>query len=145
MLRLNFCVRYGNTWIPQAIVTGNSIRFGSALLRLSLARFFSGFSLTFSSLFRAFLLRLSFPELFSQLRFLSLLFPALFRSQAFPHLQNRTGLTLNQISLCFRALTFLRFFCSPSRYLLSSMAGFLRSSPRPISISKLHMLPHFHR
>ena len=27
MLRLNFCVRYGNRWIPQAIVTGNSIQF----------------------------------------------------------------------------------------------------------------------
>ena len=24
VLRLNFCVRYGNRWIPQAIVTGNS-------------------------------------------------------------------------------------------------------------------------
>ena len=26
-----------------------------------------------------------------------------------------------------------------------TMVGFTRSSPRPISISKLHMLPHFHR
>ena len=26
VLRLNFCVRYGNRWIPQAIATGNSVR-----------------------------------------------------------------------------------------------------------------------
>ena len=26
VLRLNFCVRYGNRWIPQAIVTGNFIQ-----------------------------------------------------------------------------------------------------------------------
>ena len=39
MLRLNFCVRYGNRWIPQAIITGNliqmwyrSLRFHSAAL-----------------------------------------------------------------------------------------------------------------
>ena len=26
MLRLNFCVRYGNRWNPQAIITGNCMR-----------------------------------------------------------------------------------------------------------------------
>ena len=28
VLRLNFCVRDGNRWIPQAIVTGNLFRLG---------------------------------------------------------------------------------------------------------------------
>ena len=36
VLRLNFCVRAGNRWIPQAIVTGNQTGFGS----LSLPPFF---------------------------------------------------------------------------------------------------------
>ena len=36
MLRLNFCVRYGNRWIPQAIITGNSIQ---VWYRFALARF----------------------------------------------------------------------------------------------------------
>ena len=36
VLRLNFCVRDGNRWIPQAIVTGNQTGFGS----LSLPPFF---------------------------------------------------------------------------------------------------------
>ena len=38
MLRLNFCVRYGNRWIPQAIITGNLIQmwiFGSLSLALA--------------------------------------------------------------------------------------------------------------
>ena len=29
--RLNFCVRYGNRWIPLAIITGNCISFSSRL------------------------------------------------------------------------------------------------------------------
>ena len=33
MLRLNFCVRDGNRWIPQAIVTGNQTGFGSFCCR----------------------------------------------------------------------------------------------------------------
>ena len=34
MLRLNFCVRDGNRWNPQAIVTGNQTEFGSSRFRL---------------------------------------------------------------------------------------------------------------
>ena len=38
MLRLNFCVRYGNRWIPQAIITGNLIQMWiSGSLSLALA------------------------------------------------------------------------------------------------------------
>ena len=33
VLRLNFCVRDGNRWIPQAIVTGNQTGFGSLCCR----------------------------------------------------------------------------------------------------------------
>ena len=43
MLRLNFCVRYGNRWIPQAIVTGNCLCFSFApalSLRLRFSRTF---------------------------------------------------------------------------------------------------------
>ena len=43
----------------------------------------------------------------------------------------------------FRFLA-LRFFHTLLRLLLF-LENSLRSSPRPISISKLHMLPHFHR
>ena len=35
VLRLNFCVRDGNRWIPQAIVTGNQTEFGCLCCRLS--------------------------------------------------------------------------------------------------------------
>ena len=33
--RLNFCVRYGNRWIPPAIVTGNRMHFSNRLLSCS--------------------------------------------------------------------------------------------------------------
>ena len=33
VLRLNFCVRDGNRWIPQAIVTGNQTEFGCSRCR----------------------------------------------------------------------------------------------------------------
>ena len=35
VLRLNFCVRDGNRWIPQAIVTGNQTEFGFYCCRFS--------------------------------------------------------------------------------------------------------------
>ena len=78
--RLNFCVRYGNRWIPFAIVTG----------------IYSGFS---------------YPE-------------------------NRTSRSLHLVKN--QSLTSI----FP---LVSLDSQFLRSSPRPISIIKLHMLPYFHR
>ena len=34
VLRLNFCVRDGNRWIPQAIVTGNQAELGFFCFRL---------------------------------------------------------------------------------------------------------------
>ena len=38
VLRLNFCVRDGNRWIPQAIVTGNMGLFGFPLRTLKTAQ-----------------------------------------------------------------------------------------------------------
>ena len=48
VLRLNFCVRDGNRWIPQAIVTGNQSGFGSLCcralcFRLSASAFLTSF------------------------------------------------------------------------------------------------------
>ena len=128
VLRLNFCVRDGNRWIPQAIVTGN--------MRLSRWR-----------------APLRFP--FGPLRFASLS----------SHPQNRTGRsslrrltkTASVAPLTF-SLTFLwRLSFGSLRCFPPSQASFIstlhspnstlfsRSSPRPISIIKLHTLPHFHR
>ena len=102
MLRLNFCVRYGNRWIPQAIVTGNSIRFGSAFTRFLLTRFLSGSPPSIPLMSSRLRFRTSFPEA-SVLRSLCLFIPfGALRFQAFPHLQNRTGLTLSQSAFRFR-------------------------------------------
>ena len=100
--RLNFCVRYGNRWIPLAIVTGNSAD------------------------------ALPHPHNCTQrvdLNVSASLTPAPLPSRALPPL------------LRSRAPASLLPFSSASRYSASS----LRLSPRPISISKLHTLPHFHR
>ena len=82
VLRLNFCVRDGNRWIPQAIVTGNS--------KLSLDAIAAAFlvptlrqSNCLASAFLLFALRLSFQTLAIAWMPLSLSHP--------PHPQNRTG------------------------------------------------------
>ena len=116
VLRLNYCVRDGNRWDPQAIVTGNCIRLCS--LQDSLR---PPLSLPARS---------PLPASFPFLRRLSLLFLPL------PHLQNCTGaqaLALASPTLDHVPALRNRFF------------SLLRSSPRPISIIKLHTLPHFHR
>ena len=133
VLRLNFCVRDGNRWIPQAIVTGNmGLSSRSATLRVSLDS-----------------LRLRFP----------------FLAPSKPHRFGSLRLT-DQV----RLRSPLTFFTNPlvrapvpgliPAFRLRSRAGFQlflfpvpfclfpfspRSSPRPISITKLHTLPHFHR
>ena len=138
VLRLNFCVRDGNRWIPQAIVTGKEQ--GS---RPSLPRFL-------------------FPSVGFRLPdFL----PAL--SLQASHPQNRTGrfrlAPSDQDFASLLALTFFAFFSqiissglrfrsqvssslSRSCSLFTFPCSLLpRSSPRPISITKLHTLLHFHR
>ena len=127
VLRLNYCVRDGNRWDPQAIVTGNCIRLCS--LQDSLR---PPLSLPARSPLPApflFLRRLCLP-----LQSASLLPPLLFLP--LPHLQNCTGaqaLALASPTLDHVPALRNRFF------------SLLRSSPRPISIIKLHTLPHFHR
>ena len=119
VLRLNFCVRDGNRWIPQAIITGN----------------WAGP--------KAFCCR---AESSSSQQLLA------------SHPQNRTGWIVDRMTnASFNPSTFsLPLPLSlpvplPSdqdfRFSLPTLPkSFLpRSSPRPISITKLHALLHFHR
>ena len=160
VLRLNFCVRDGNRWIPQAIVTGKERGSCLSLPRgtpcvpsLSLPPSFSRQSAI--ELPPDFLLRLPLAT-------------QGFDTMCLSHPQNRTGWslrlarprlafsssdTLSQTffqgfgsgpwfrfpSLCFRSGPF-SYSLLPFPYSLSP-----RSSPRPISITKLHALPRFHR
>ena len=144
VLRLNFCVRDGNRWIPQAIVTGNmGLSSRSAPLRASLDS-----------------LRLRFPCLAPSKphRFGSLpltdhvcfRFPLTFPLP--PWLCRRfrfSQITPGQVSGWVPALPLpslsltLRLFLFPVTFYLFPLSP--RSSPRPISITKLHTLPHFHR
>ena len=134
VLRLNYCVRDGNRWDPQAIVTGNCIRLCS--LQDSLR---PPLSLPARSPLPApflFLRRLCLPLQSASLlpslprRFSPLLFLPL------PHLQNCTGAQ----ALALASPTLDRVPALRNRFF-----SLLRSSPRPISIIKLHTLPHFHR
>ena len=94
--RLNFCVRYGNRWIPFAIVTGILCRaFGLVRFRSLFAHFFGG-----------------------------------------GRGASRTLKTAHPV------LQHLATF--PSRFVGLFPQSF-GSSPRPISITKLRTLPHFHR
>ena len=156
MLRLNFCVRDGNRWIPQAIVTGNQTEFGFICCRAFLP---SGRPRTAS---RLSLLRFAlFASLFAALQ------------PCFPHPQNRTGsssvprltkashFALLETLSAFSHKPLAPGFSGSRSHWISFARGFpralpvpcslfpvpflSRSSPRPISIIKLHTLPHFHR
>ena len=94
--RLNFCVRYGNRWIPFAIVTG-------ILSGLRASSLFPGPPHAPRFLLLARTLKTAHPDLL--------------------HLVKTFSFALWSLSL------------SPA----------FGSSPRPISITKLHALPHFHR
>ena len=139
VLRLNFCVRDGNRWIPQAIVTGKER--GSCLL---LPRS------------RAYCFRLSHPQNRTGSGSASRLTMALrlpFRT--FPHKSSRLQVLVSvSASVCLpspsgssRPLPVPSV--SPASCSLFpfpwSPVPLPRSSPRPISIIKLHTLPHFHR
>ena len=127
--RLNFCVRYGNRWIPLAIITGN-------------------LSVCSPSLSRSSLMSLDFRLLTSVPRVLLRLFSHTFTT-AQPRVPQYEFLlfassffSLPRFSPLPRSLPLtspLRSFASAPR------CSFLRLSPRPISIIKLHTLPHFHR
>ena len=162
VLRLNFCVRDGNRWIPQAIVTGNMglSRSLLALLTSTLSRFYSvppppSLRLRFAPASASLPLRLPFPRTLktAQVRFRSA--PS---DQDFPSLLALTflaSLSALASSLAYSKSSFfgLRFrsqvpdsaFASPVPCSLFPVPFFPRSSPRPISITKLHTLLHFHR
>ena len=141
VLRLNFCVRDGNRWIPQAIVTGKEQgsrpllppfflrRIGhTTASRLPLKDFASGFA----------------PSKPHRLVSLPLSDQDSFRSPSHSLTNFLRGFG-SGLRFRFPPLAFARFR-SPIAYSLLPIASSLpRSSPRPISIIKLHTLPHFHR
>ena len=182
VLRLNFCVRDGNRWIPQAIVTGNSLcerlllppfsyrqsaielppdfgRRNSRLLVFLSRQSAVGLPPDFgrrNSRLLVFLSRQSAIELppdfvgrtrmclsSSAVRRSSIDLPtafslgvtsALAQGLGSPHPQNRTGSASRSPDHGAR---------SASHILSHSLSP--RSSPRPISIIKLHALLRFHR
>ena len=162
VLRLNFCVRDGNRWIPQAIVTGNMglSRSLLALLTSTLSRFSPvppplSLRSRFAPASASLPLRLPFPRTLktAQVRFRSA--PS---DHDFPSLLALTflaSLSALASSLAYSKSSFLglRFrsqvpdsaFASPVPCSLFPVPFFSRSSPRPISITKLHTLLHFHR
>ena len=112
VLRLNFCVRDGNRWIPQAIVTGKEQ--GS---RLSLPRFLAPSVVSF-------LLPPDFPFALPPARVqLSLHTPCLRSQLLASHPQNRTGSASASLCLTMASLSFrLR------HSLLRPLASSLRSA-----------------
>ena len=140
---LNFCVRYGNRWDPFAIATGNCIVVGG--LRSVIAH-------------SSYLPKVPFFPL------------GVFLSAGVPFgLSPASGLLtrFGHILMC-QVQCVLRFFvlphfprplshldnCTSERRLCVSYVSLfsqtfvsvsLKSSPRPISIIKLHTLPYFHR
>ena len=148
VLRLNFCVRDGNRWIPQAIVTGNMGLSRSLLAPLpsTLSRFSSvppphSLRSRFAPASASLPLRLPFPRTLktAQVRFRSA--PS---DQDFPSLLALTfskSFPRSQVSFP----GFFRTLHASNPYSLFPVPLFPRSSPRPISITKLHTLLHFHR
>ena len=142
VLRLNFCVRDGNRWIPQAIVTGNQTGFGSSRCRASSPRRFGrrmasrlrGKGSACNSRFRTLKT--------AQVGFLV----APDQGTPFFHdiLSQILSLRLDCLRFVSSAFVPFRFLKLPSTP-LSTLHSLSRSSPRPISITKLHVLPHFHR
>ena len=130
---LNFCVRYGNRWGPFAIATGNcSVLWGlrSAFAHRTCPRY--PFILWRLPLLPAFALPSQAPHPF-RLRFRA-------SSSTRAALSHRfRGLP----APAFRTLTTAH--CSRICLAWDLRLSFLKLSPRPISIIKLHLLPNFHR
>ena len=132
VLRLNFCVRDGNRWIPQAIVTGNQTEFGCLRCRLS--------GIVGSAIDRP-------PDFLSSaslqaLALACLRAPGLGASapRTLKTAQGRASFAPDQGALSALLVSSL----PPPGFRFLQISPF-RSSPRPISIIKLHTLPHFHR
>ena len=152
VLRLNFCVRDGNRWIPQAIVTGKELcsclllppsfrrRFGHRTASRLPSAFPRSFWLSHpqNRTGRSFLwLRLTkaLPHSYDILP-LQISFPASVSALRLPGSLRSPPASLS---------VFLRFLRSPLMPNAFSLLPLTRSSPRPISIIKLHTLPRFHR
>ena len=140
VLRLNFCVRDGNRWIPQAIVTGNSglsVLSGFSPFRtLKTAQARALFGLTMTSLHPSETL----PFALASSR------PLRRPSLSASHKSSGSGFSFGIPG--FRSLpppTSRLASTFPSPFCLLPIPSSLRSSPRPISIIKLHTLLRFHR
>ena len=147
VLRLNFCVRDGNRWIPQAIVTGKELC-SCLLLPPSFktpVRPSNGLPASFGFSPQLLAFAPSKPHR-SELR------PRL--TKALPHSYDILPLQIS-FPASVSALRLpgslrsppvsLRFLRSPLMPNAFSLLPLTRSSPRPISIIKLHTLPRFHR
>ena len=119
---LNYCVRYGNRWDLSVITTGRFSRLACRyLLPFACSASFRPLpSLCSSSCFRPCTLRYTLTT--AQIGF------------------NTLDLTIDLFVSFFQLLlSFVRFRLQGLLYQA------LKSSPRPISINNLHVLPHFQR
>ena len=138
VLRLNFCVRDGNRWIPQAIVTGKE-RGSRLLLPPSCYRRFGRTVWPRVFLSSAPLLALAFLP--------STLKTAQGRASFAPDQGALSALFETSSNQFFRSQGQVRVsvVCTSCSLFPVPCSLLPRSSPRPISIIKLHTLPHFHR
>ena len=139
VLRLNFCVRYGNRWIPQAIVTGKEQGSRPLLPPFCFRPF--GLHQPRDFLISAFA-RASHPQNCTGLSFsVPLRFARPRLRFASPPIQlHKSSLGLRSRPQVFASLLALLI---PDPF--SLIPSLPRSSPRPISIIKLHTLLRFHR
>ena len=127
---LNCCVRYGNRWDPFVITTGNCELFKQVRFSFPPGRFVSSapaLQFMFSPALRI-VPRSPLPVNPFRLPFRFFRCPL----RLSPHPDN---CTLNDSRLTVQLVSVS----------ISTQIACAKSSPRPISIIKLHMLPHFHR
>ena len=141
--RLNFCVRYGNRWDPFAIATGNCIvvwgaEVGDHSLIHTCPRYLFFLSESSSPLGSLSVCPLppSCSLSFGHIPVSSLMRATLLHAYRIFRARCHTLTTAQVKDDC----SFLCFLISQTFVSVS-----LKSSPRPISIIKLHPLPNFHR
>ena len=142
---LNFCVRDGNRWDPFAIATGNCIIFGGR--EVGLLRFYSvcSFGLAQGTVLFLWWEVFLFPDETAAFR---LSFHPAFRAARPSGHAPRMSFPLRAPCASFPAGPLAHpDNCTVKRTNLvgTFFVSVLKSSPRPISIVKLHVLPHFHR
>ena len=132
VLRLNFCVRDGNRWMPPLLSVASTF-----VSTASPQGFASAF--TFVSAFASQLRLRTLKTAQVALAFASAL---RFRSACLTMARFNFALR-HSLAPASRSLAFARFASLQLRFRVFPLLP--RSSPRPISIIKLHALRHFHR